>query len=81
MKELLKFGTIIRKEGSKKSIRHEVKRVCSECGGSGAIEVIDHFSHSNHRQYSQCPMCEGSGIVIVESIVNFFPYKVINHQK
>lgn len=43
---------------------------CSQCGGSGAVYVVDYYGNIQYDYYgnpviSQCPSCGGAGTVVV----------------
>lgn len=43
---------------------------CSQCGGAGAVYVIDYYGNIQYDYYgnplvSQCPYCNGTGAIIV----------------
>ena len=67
------LGDIVRKEGAKKTLRYERNAICGSCNGIGAIKLIPVYPEDPEQK--PCDTCNQTGKVIIETMVNIFPYE------
>lgn len=64
-----------RKKGATHMWHNEKVDICRNCGGKGKRPVYVGRSREEEYDYQACEVCQGSGMVKKELVVNIFPHR------